>query len=259
MAVAANLAPNAPQKTRAFLARDPRFLMAGFALIAVSSFVIPHTRGLVVVLLYTLVLHRAANLPLASLLKTGRNLALFIGLIVVINGLLVEGRPLAPSFPFISREGLSSGIHASVRLLVLVIGAAVFFAATPAEEIAKGISALFAPVSKDFARRVAMYAFLSAGFLPLFADEIRRITVAQGFRGGGFGGGPFRKLRGVRLLIVPLILSAIHRSGELAIAVEVRRIRAAIGGILVLEKISRKDYLFLVATTVVVAAAGLVF
>lgn len=259
MAVAVNFAPNAPQKTRAFLARDPRFLMAGFALIAVSSFVIPNTWGLVVVLLYTLALHRAANLPLASLMKTGRSLALFVGLIVVINGLLVEGRPLAPSVAFISREGVTSGIHASVRVLVLVVVAAVFFAATPAEEIAKGISALFAPISKDFARRVAMYAFLSAGFLPLFADEIRRITSAQEFRGGGFGGGPFRKLRGVRLLIVPLILSAIHRSSELAMAVEVRRIREAIGGILVLEKISRKDYLFLMVTAVVVAAAWLAF
>jgi energy-coupling factor transport system permease protein len=233
--------------------------MAGFALIAVSSFVISNTWGLVVVLLYTLVLHRAANLPLASLLKTGRNLALFVGLIVVINGLLVEGRPLAPSVPFISREGVTSGIHASVRVLVLVIGAAVFFAVTPAEEIAKGISALVAPVSRDSARRVAMYAFLSAGFLPLFADEIRRITVAQEFRGGGFGGGLLRRIRGVRLLIVPLVLSAIHRSAELAMAVEVRRIRTAIGGILVLEKISRKDYLFLVTTVVIVVTAWLVF
>ena len=259
MTASVNVTPNTPQVGRAFLARDPRCLMAGFALIAVSSFVIPNTWGLGVVLLYTLVLHRAANLPLASLLKTGRSLALFVGLIIVINGLLVEGRPLAPSVPFISREGVTSGIHASVRVLVLVIGAAVFFAVTPAEEIATGVSALFAPVSKNFARRVAMYAFLSAGFLPLFADEIRRITVAQEFRGGGFCGGLFRKLRGTRLLIVPLILSAVHRSAELATAVEVRRIREAIGGILVLEKISRKDYLFLVATTVVVVAAWLVF
>jgi energy-coupling factor transporter transmembrane protein EcfT len=233
--------------------------MAGFALIAVAVFVVRGMWGLVFVLAYTLFLHHAAGLPFASLARTLRRTAVFVVVIVAINAVLVGGAPLVHAVPFVSREGLASGIHAGLRVLVLVLGAVVFFAAAPPEQIARGIAAVIAPFSRGLSRRLAMYAFLSAGFIPLFADEIRRITVAQEFRGGGFEGGPFKRLRGVRLLVVPLVLSAIHRSAQLAVAVEIRRIRTAIGGILVLEKTSVKDYLFVAGTALVVAAAWLLF
>ena len=64
--------------------------------------------------------------------------------------------------------------------------------------------------------------FLSFGFLPLFADELERVRLAQRFRGGGLEGGFGRKLRGVRLLLVPLFVSAFRRADELAFAMESR-------------------------------------
>jgi energy-coupling factor transporter transmembrane protein EcfT len=259
MVYPANLTTSPRSKESAFLAGDPRFLMAGFALIALAAFVITDTRGLLVVLVYVLALHRLAGIPSRSLVKAARSVALFVVLVVAINAVLVEGRPLNPSIPFVSREGIASGIHASVRVLVLYFGMVVFLAVASAEDMAKGISALVAPISKDLARRAAMYGFLSFGFLPLFADETRRITVAQKFRGGGLEGGLFKKLKGVRLLIVPLVLSAIHRSAELAMIVELRRIRSTIDGILVLEKTSQKDYVYLVTTVVVLTAAWITF
>ena len=248
-----------PRGRRGFIARDPRCLMAGFALVAAAAFALPRTWGLVAVLLYTLVLHGAAGLPLASLVRTAARTLPFAALIVVVNALLVEGEPLVAALPFISREGVTSGVHASVRVLVLVFGAVVFFAVAPAEDIAKGVAALVSPFSKRLSRRVAMYAFLSAGFVPLFLDEIRRITIAQRFRGGGFEGGLVQRLRGARLLVVPLVLSAVHRSAGLAAAVEIRRIRSTIAGILVFEKTVWKDYLFVAGTALVVAAAWFVF
>jgi energy-coupling factor transport system permease protein len=248
-----------PSAERVFLARDPRFLMVGFALVALSAFVISDTRGLLVVLLYLAALHRLDRLPVRWPGRTAGSLALFIVIVVAINAVLVEGEPLAPRIPFVSREGTASGVRASVRILVLYMGLHIFLAVAPAEEIARGISALIAPFSKALARRAAMYAFLTAGFIPLFTDEARRISVAQEFRGGGLDGGFFKRLRGVRLLLVPLILSAIHRSAELAAVVELRRIRSTIGGILVLERVTRRDCVFVIATTLVVAAARFVF
>jgi energy-coupling factor transporter transmembrane protein EcfT len=255
MTPAANESPKNQREKSAFMARDPRFLMAGFALIAVSAFAVPRTWGLAVVLAYTLLLHRASGLSAASLARTCIRTAPFIALILVVNALLVEGEPVVPALAFVSREGITSGIHAGVRVLVLVLGGVVFFAVAPPEEIAKGVAALVSPFSRDLSRRFAMYAFLSAGFLPLFADETRRITVAQRFRGGGFEGGFVQRLRGARLLVVPLILSAVHRSAGLAAAVEIRRIRSTIAGILVLEKTGWNDYVFLAGTAAVVAAA----
>jgi energy-coupling factor transporter transmembrane protein EcfT len=244
-----------PSKPRAFIARDPRVLLAAFAALFVSGFVIPTAAGLAVVTLYVILLHRLAGLRARSLLVHARTLAAFFVIVVGINGVLVEGEPIAPSVEWFSREGLMSGIHAGFRVIVLYLGAAVFLAVTPAEEIAKGVAAALAPVSRDLSREAALYAFLSAGFLPLFGDEIRRVSVAQEFRGGGFNGGIAKKVRGIRLLVVPLILSAIHRSSHLALAVELREIRRNLSGVLVLEGIRRRDYPFLVVTAAVIAVA----
>lgn len=241
------------------MTRDPRFLIAGFGAIVGFALVAPGTWGLFVVFLYVVALHRLAGLTSRALVETARIVGPFIVLVVAVNAVLVEGEPITPMFGFVTRQGVTSGIHAGVRVLVLYSATAVFLAVVSAEDIAKGVSALVSPLSPALARRTAMYGFLSFGFLPLFVDEVRRITVAQKFRGGGLDGGLFKKLNGARLLVVPLVLSAIHRSDQLAVTVELRRIRSRIAGILVLEKTSGKDCVFLVITIMVLVAAWIVF
>ncbi len=250
---------NRSASTRRFIARDPRVLIAVFAAIIVSTFVIGAVSGLGVVAAYVILLYGLAGLPLRGLLGHAKTLGVFLVIVLATNGLLVHGEPLFPSVPWVTREGVTSGVHAGVRVVVLYLGTAVFLAVAPAEEVAKGIAAMLEPFSGDLARRTAMYAFLSIGFLPLFADEIRRVSIAQEFRGGGFGGGLLKKLRGVRLLVVPLLLSAVHRSSQLALAVEVRRIKRNFAGVLVLEKIAWMDYLFLATSAAVIVAAWRLF
>jgi energy-coupling factor transporter transmembrane protein EcfT len=243
----------------ALISRDARFLVAGFAMIVASVFVLPNAWGLVVVFFYLLVLHRLAGLPLSSLGRAARIIGPFVVLVVAINAVLVEGEPLVPAIRFISRRGVESGLHGGARVLVLYFATAVFLAVASPEDIAGGISAFVRPISPRIALRAAMHAFLSFGFLPLFIDEIQRIAVAQKFRGGGLDGGLLAKLRGARLLIVPVVLSAVHRSDQLAATIELRRVETRIAGILVLGKASRRDYAFLAVTAAVLAAAWIAF
>ena len=241
-----------------FIAGDPRFLMAGFMLIAVAAFFVGQTVGLVFVFAYVLTLAHFAGIPTRTLLKNGKGIGVFVLLIIAINAVLVSGESLAPGLPFPTREGIMSGVHSAVRVLVLYFGAVVFLAVMSPEEMARGLSAFLSPLSQDLARRTALYVFLSFGFLPLFADELERVRVAQRFRGGGLEGGFGRKLRGVRLMLVPLFVSAIHRSAHLAMAVELRKVETTIGNILTLDRPSQRDYVFVIATLVVIAAAGLI-
>src|SRR6188508_906729 len=80
-------------------------------------------------------------------------------------------------------------------------------------------------VSPALASRVAFFMFLSIGFVPLFADEIQRVRVAQSFRGGELKGSMLRRAGALRMWLVPVLMSAVRRSGELALAVELRDIR----------------------------------
>jgi energy-coupling factor transport system permease protein len=63
------------------------------------------------------------------------------------------------------------------------------------------------------------------GFVPLFVDEIQRVRVAQSFRGGNLRGGMLQRAGSLRMWLVPVLMSAVRRSGELALAVELRDTR----------------------------------
>ncbi|UCG51484.1 MAG: energy-coupling factor transporter transmembrane protein EcfT [Candidatus Latescibacterota bacterium] len=241
--------------SRIFVARDPRFLILAFCLIVIFTFIIPDVMGLVMTLLYVVVLHRAVGLSLGTLAKNAKNISGFVLLIIVVNAALVRGEPLTSLVPFLSKEGVYGGVFYSIRLLVLYFAVTVFLATTSPEGIASGLAALIRPFSARLAHRAAFFGFLSIGYLPLFAGEISRIQTAQRFRGGGLDGGPIRKLNGARLLLVPLFLSAIHRSAQLAMVVELRKIKSTIIPLLRLERASRNDYGFVLLTLVVLIIA----
>ena len=239
-----------------FIAGDPRFLIAGFLLITISVFVIGQMAGLVFVFAYVLVLAHLAGIPMRTLAKNGKGIGAFVILIIAINAVLVSGEPLVAGFPLPTREGILGGIVGAIRVLTLYLGAVVFLAVVSPEEMARGISAFLRPLSPGLARRVALYVFLSFGFAPLFADEFERVRAAQKFRGGGLEGGLGSRLRGVRLLLVPLFMSAIHRSEHLAMAVELRDVKSTIANILTLDRPVPRDYVFVAATLIIISAAA---
>mgnify|MGYP001826461799 CR=1 FL=1 len=172
-----------------FIAGDPRFVVAGFLLITVSAFAVPQTSGLVFVFAYVLMLARLAGIPIKTLIRNGKGIGAFALIIIAINAVLVSGEPLVSGFSIPTREGITSGVHGAVRVLILYFGAVVFLAVVSPEEMARGLSAYLRPFSQVFAKRVALYVFLTFGFLPLFADEFERVRTAQRFRGGGLEGG----------------------------------------------------------------------
>ena len=114
------------------------------------------------------------------------------------------------------------------------------------------------PLSGAAAEAFAFHCFVIASFVPLLADELRRIRTAQAFRGAAIDGGLFKRLRSSQLLLIPLILSAVHRSAQLAAVVEVRRIRENIPMLLEGSRIKLRDAGFvLVAIAVCVFAVAL--
>ena len=258
MAFETNLFVRGASANPLFLARDPRFLIGAFVLIAAVSFMVPTSVGLLLLLAYVLALYGLAKLPVRALGGTLKTLAFFAVLIIGVNAYFVQGEAIPGTFGYLSWEGVRSGAYYTLRVAVLLLSVLVFLAAASQETIARGVSALLTPVAPNAARRIAMYGFLSFGFLPLFADEIERIRVAQRFRGGSIEGGLWAKLRGVRLLLVPLLVSAIHRSGQLAMAVEIRNIRSSIDELLEVPAPTFRDYTFAGVTVVVLTFSFLV-
>jgi energy-coupling factor transport system permease protein len=237
-----------------FISEDPRCLIVVFVAVLVCTFAVGSSAGLLLLLAYIVVLSWLARVPVRRIAGNLRALLFFLFVIVAVNALLVEGEPLAGT-AFLSREGVFRGLFYGLRVVVLYFTLVLFLSVTSPEELARGLSSLLKPFSRRVARRVALHGFLAMGFLPLFAEEARRVRVAQGFRGGGIEGGLLRRAAGVRMLIVPLLVSTIHRSGQLAVAVELRGIERSIESMLVAGGPALRDFLFASVTLVVIFAA----
>ena len=72
------------------------------------------------------------------------------------------------------------------------------------------------------AHEIAMTISIALRFIPTILDETNRIMKAQSSRGVDFTHGVARRVRAIVSLIIPLFVSAIERSEELANAMEAR-------------------------------------
>ncbi len=76
-------------------------------------------------------------------------------------------------------------------------------------------------------RELALVMVIGIRFLPVVLAEIERIRMAQAARGAGLGrgAGPVVRIRSLLPLLIPTLVLAIHRAGDLALAMEARGYR----------------------------------
>ena len=182
----------------------------------------------------------------------------FAMVIIVLNAVLVPGAALlsVAGRRVVSREGLDDGAFFALRLAVMLMAVSAFLAASSPESMARAVYDVLRRFSRRAASQVALFAFLSMGFVPLIADEFHRIRVAQSFRGGDFSGSLWRRAETARAWMVPLLVSAIHRSGELAKTVEMRGIRERLAHTIEAPRLRFADVLLAIATVAVVVLAS---
>lgn len=248
-----------PQKS---VSLDPRVALVSFAVVVLAAMFVPTTLpGMGVFLAYVLAVHFASGGRLSEALRHVRRMGVFFLAIVAINAFVVEGRPLltVAGRATVTAEGVTSGLYFGLRLFVLYLAMMVLLRVTPPDEFARGVFGLARPFSTGLASRLAFHSYLSMSFLPLFGREFDRIRVAQSFRGATMSGGLRRRVTAVRSLLMPLILSAIHRSGQLAMVVELRGLRDRLGQSLRPLHISARDVAFLASAMLVVVAVAVWF
>ena len=240
---------------------DPRFSFPGFIAICVAAFVFSGSTSAMSFLLGYVGILFVSAFGFAAFGRHMSRVAPVVLLIVLLNGFFVGGTKLvsAAGFDLLTRQGIVSGVFYSLRFMVLYFSVVIFVGVTPPERFAGVLYSVFRPFSRKLADGAAFYAFNVLSFLPLFTDEIERIRLAQSFRGAEFRGGLIRRGAAVRLLVVPLVVSAIHRSDQLAATVELRGLRGRLGEALPSQRPTRREFVFAAVTVVVLVAAVLVF
>jgi energy-coupling factor transport system permease protein len=112
-----------------------------------------------------------------------------------------------------------------VRMVSIVLLLTLYTSLSDISDLTHGVEGLLHPFQRfGFpSHEVAMVVVVSFRFVPMLGQELERLMKAQAARGGEFGRGwGLQRIRHILPLLVPLFVAALHRSEELAVAMEAR-------------------------------------
>ena len=210
---------------------DPRVKMVGALAILVTVLL---TESVAAYGFLTAALLGLALLSRLSARFLWRNLASLkwlLAVVFVMHGLLTDGTPLIASLPWLTREGLAVGAVFAWRVGLMVSVATVLTATTSPVDLGDGIERLLRPLERVGlpVHELAMVSVIALRFVPTLLDEARRIIKAQMGRGARFDGGPVARAKSAVPVLVPLFASAFRRADDLALAMDARCYRGAVG------------------------------
>jgi len=148
-------------------------------------------------------------------------------------------------------ESLENAVALTLRFIVLVESFSIFFLTTSPDHLGLALEQTRIPYEFCFAFTTAVR------FVPVLAEEAQTIMDAQKARGLELERGNFlKRIKNYIPVLIPLIVSAIRRSLELAEAMESRAWGATKKRTnLYVLKMHRGDFVLIIITAVILAAA----
>ena len=181
----------------------------------------------VIPLAYLFLCSKLSGITFGQLLKAIKPLRFLLIITFVLNLFFSSGSTVWLEWGIlkITKEGLMTAIHFSMRLVFLVADTSVLTLTTSPIALCDGIEVLLKPLSKiGFpSHELAMMMTIALRFIPTLIEEADKIMKAQMARGADFeSGNLFKRAKAMVPLLVPLFVSAFRRAGELAMAMEAR-------------------------------------
>ncbi|HEY4632141.1 MAG TPA: energy-coupling factor transporter transmembrane component T [Blastococcus sp.] len=145
-----------------------------------------------------------ARLPAGLLARQARAVAVWVVAIIAVHALVTD---------------VLTGLEAALRLLALVIAAAVVTATTRVTAMVAVVERVCAPLRFVGVRpaRIGLVLAMALRFIPLVAERADRIREAQAARGGAVRG-----LRSVTTTVVPLLVQVLQLAHTVSEALDAR-------------------------------------
>ena len=181
----------------------------------------------VLVSVFFVILYKIAKLKVSMIFKSLKPMWFMMIFLFIVNLFVYkEGLLLVDWWIFeIHLDAIIQTIKIVLRLALLIMLSTLFTATTKPLDITVAIDDLFAwlKVFKVNVSILSMTISIALRFIPTILDETYRIMKAQASRGVDFKNGKLKeKVVAITSLIVPLFISSISRSDELANAMEAR-------------------------------------
>ena len=176
---------------------------------------------------FFVILYKIAKLKVSMIFKSLKPMWFMMFFLLIVNFFVYkEGLLLVDWWIFeIHLDAIIQTIKIVLRLALLIMLSTLFTATTKPLDITVAIDDLFAwlKVFKVNVSILSMTISIALRFIPTILDETYRIMKAQASRGVDFKNGKLKeKVVAITSLIVPLLISELSRSDELANAMEAR-------------------------------------
>ena len=183
-----------------------------------------------VLFIFIYIIMRIAHIKLRMLFSQLKAMWVMILILLIVN-ILVKGDPSMGTIDvfntgwIIYYSAIYNTLYIVFRLIIMLGLTLVLTATTKPLELTNALEWFMAPLKVIHfpVHEIAMTISLALRFIPTLLEETDRIMKAQASRGVDFQNGKFsEKIRAIISLIVPLFISALQRSEELANAMEAR-------------------------------------
>ncbi len=186
------------------------------ALVSIAAFVFVSWIAVAALGALLALLHAPKAIGFARLRAVFASLPLFVALIVLANVFLVRGEA-------IWWRNAVAGLAQSLRIVVLIAAANLFLAVTDPIDLSDAVMRALAPLKRFGLRigEISLMTMIAFSFIPLMADEVRRLQLAQAARCGFPKRGP-AAIRAAVPLMAPLVIGVFRRAEEIDTALRVR-------------------------------------
>lgn len=215
---------------------DPRFKIVILILYLVTVFFCNGFFSFGIMTFFAVATIMLARVPILKVLKSLRMIIVLLLVTVLLMTIFYtepQGEPLAVWWVFrIYLNGIYASIKLGWRLILLVLMPTVLTLTSTPSELCGGLESLLSPL-KVFHVPVYILALIMSialRLIPTLADETDQIINAQKARGAQFESkNPFKKIKAMIPVLIPLFVSSFRRADELADAMDSRCFRGAKG------------------------------
>jgi len=212
---------------------DPRTKISGTFFFIVTIFMAKNVLGYAIAAAFLVMCIKLSKVPFKYMVRGMKAILLLLLITVVFNLFMTPGEVMWSFWKInITKEGLENAVKMALRLTFLILGSGIMTLTTTPNSLTDGLEKLLGPLKKIRVpvHEIAMMMSIALRFIPILIEETDKIMKAQMARGADFDSGNiFRRAKALIPLLVPLIISAFRRAGDLAMAMEARCYRGDVG------------------------------
>ena len=205
---------------------DPRTKLMGVLVYVLTLFLVKNPLLYLVYLGIVFVLYHVSKVPLSFMLKGLKGIIILLIFTFCFRLICTPGNVVAKFWIFqITEEGIIKAISLTSRIALMILGASLLSYTTTPKEMADGLEKALSGLEKFHipVHDMTVIVMIAFRFIPILLEEINVLMDAQAARGVEFEKcSVLKKCKNVLTLLMPLFMSTVRRSSDLAMAMEAR-------------------------------------